>query len=94
LGAGSVSDPDPYSMAAWIRIRIPNVDPDPGCLKRAKRKEKTSTKGRQLEIKMLKSNYIGMRWVTVTLFSLKVNFSFVLIRILLKSCIRIRIRIK
>jgi hypothetical protein len=30
----SVSDPDPHSMAAWIRIRIPKADP--GGLKRAK----------------------------------------------------------
>jgi hypothetical protein len=32
-GTGSVSDPDPHSMAAWIRI--PNVDPDQGDLKNA-----------------------------------------------------------
>jgi hypothetical protein len=36
----SVSDPyqDTHSMAAWIRIRILNADPDlhPGCLKKLK----------------------------------------------------------
>ena len=25
----NVVDPDPYSGALWIRIRIPNMDPDP-----------------------------------------------------------------
>jgi hypothetical protein len=29
---GSVSDPDPHSMASWIGIT--NADPDPGGLKR------------------------------------------------------------
>jgi hypothetical protein len=37
---------DPHSMAAWIwiRIRIPNADPDAGGLNRAKMKAKTQTK--------------------------------------------------
>jgi hypothetical protein len=37
LCRSSASDPDPHSMAAWIRIRIPNADPDPIGLKRAKK---------------------------------------------------------
>jgi hypothetical protein len=32
-------------MAAWFRIRIPNADPDPGGLKRAKKEEKKASKG-------------------------------------------------
>jgi hypothetical protein len=31
-------------MVAWIRIRIPNADPDPGGLKRAKKEGKNATK--------------------------------------------------
>jgi hypothetical protein len=53
-GAGHpaiVSDPDSHGSAftwiriqlvAWIRIRIPNADPDPGGLKRAEMKKKRS----------------------------------------------------
>jgi hypothetical protein len=43
---GSVSDPDPYSMTAWIRIHIPKADQyrDPRGLKRAKIKETTQPK--------------------------------------------------
>jgi hypothetical protein len=44
----SVSDPepDPHSMTAWIRIRIPNVDPDPGGIKRTTMKGKAQPKDR------------------------------------------------
>jgi hypothetical protein len=38
----SVSDPDPHSFVAWIRI--PNVDPDPEGIERAKRKENPQLK--------------------------------------------------
>jgi hypothetical protein len=31
-------------MAAWVRIRIPNADPDPGGLKRAKKEGETTFK--------------------------------------------------
>jgi hypothetical protein len=31
-------------MAAWIRIRLPNTDLDPGGLKRAKMKKKINQK--------------------------------------------------
>jgi hypothetical protein len=62
-------------MAAWIRIRIPNADPDSRGLQRAKKEGKTHTKGR-LGIKRTKSNVpvVDIKWVNVTLFSLKVNF--------------------
>jgi hypothetical protein len=33
-------------LVAGIRIRIPDADPDPGCLKRAKMKKKTQLKDR------------------------------------------------
>jgi hypothetical protein len=39
---------DPQTIGRWIRIwiRIPNADPDPEGLKRAKMKKKTQLKGR------------------------------------------------
>jgi hypothetical protein len=44
FGSGSAMDPD--SMASWIRIHIPNADPDPGGNKRNKMKGKTQPKDR------------------------------------------------
>jgi hypothetical protein len=45
--SGVINVPDPHSMAAWIRNRIPNADPDLGNLKKGlKRKEQTHPKGR------------------------------------------------
>jgi hypothetical protein len=43
---GSVSDPDPYSMAAWIRIHIPNADqyPDPRGLKKSQNQGNNAAK--------------------------------------------------
>jgi hypothetical protein len=68
-------DPDPHLIAAWIRIRIPNADPDPGGLKRALEGENAPKRQiiRQDKDK-IKSNLICIKWVNVTLFSLKVNF--------------------
>jgi hypothetical protein len=42
----SRSSLDPHLMAAWIRIRIPQADPntDPGGLKRGTMKEKNAVK--------------------------------------------------
>jgi hypothetical protein len=45
-------------MAAWIQIRSPNADPR--SLKRAKKEGKTASK---LNIKRIKSNMIGIKWV-------------------------------
>jgi hypothetical protein len=41
-------------MAAWIRIHVPNADPDPGGLKRAKMKEKNATKRQIFRLKNYK----------------------------------------
>jgi hypothetical protein len=38
----------------WIRIHIPNEDPDPEDIERAKTKEKTKPKGRKLTKKYKK----------------------------------------
>jgi hypothetical protein len=60
-------------MAAWIRIRIPNADPDQGGLKRAKMEGKPFKKEiirHQKEKKQCNWYKMG----NVTLFSIKVNF--------------------
>jgi hypothetical protein len=50
-----VSDPD--SIAAWIRIRIPNADRDQGGPKRAKIKAKTN-KRQEIRHKMYNKNNV------------------------------------
>jgi hypothetical protein len=63
-------------MAAWIRIYIPNADPDPGSLKSTKKEGKKTSKRKTIRHKKNKKqcNWHEMRNVTVTLFSLKAKF--------------------
>jgi hypothetical protein len=42
-------------MGAWIRIHIPNADPDPGGLKRAKKEGKNASKRQIIRFKRIKS---------------------------------------
>jgi hypothetical protein len=62
IGSESALDPrlirismDLHSVGAWIRIHIPNADPDPEGVKRAKIKEKTKTKNRYIATKVPKT---------------------------------------
>jgi hypothetical protein len=41
-------------MWAWIRIRIPNADPDPGGLKMAKKERKNASKRQIISYKKVK----------------------------------------
>jgi hypothetical protein len=55
-------------MAAWIRIRtgIPNADPDPGGLNKAKKEGKYASKRQIIGHKKDKSNVIGIKYVLGT----------------------------
>jgi hypothetical protein len=67
-------------LVAWIRIRIPNADPDPGGLKRAKMKKKNAAKRQKIRHRTYKNHYnwygTGIKMFIVTLFSLKFNIIF------------------
>jgi hypothetical protein len=61
-------------MAAWIRIRIPNADPDPGGLKRAKKEGKNASKRQIIRHKKDKNQ---CNWYTMDkcyFFHVELNF--------------------
>jgi hypothetical protein len=67
---------DPHSMTALIRIRIPNADPNPGSLKRAKKKGTNASKRQIIKHKKDRKKCTSS-WCKIGkcyLFSLKVNF--------------------
>jgi hypothetical protein len=68
-------------MGAWIRIHIPNADPDPGGLKRAKKEGKTAFNRQIFRLKKKKNRLSGRYRYKIgkcycTLFSLKVTCNF------------------
>jgi hypothetical protein len=74
-------------MAAWIRILIPNADPDPGGLEMAKKEGKNLSKRQKIRHKKDKINVIGITWVIFPFYFIKSkHLSCLLINLCFLTC--------